>query len=229
MRSTWYRTAPRRTSISVCSPIRIPSVSSRSWGNLMEQMNQEDPDLHVEIETIGTQKVPEHFWKLLNEDDPLIAAIFEIAPSYTGRKPEWRMSAGGGRPDIWNLGSKWVSFGVARGGNAHAPDEWVDIDSLANPGPSLRPSWPSRSFSKGARDRLQPALSNGPTTPARHPHRDKLDDHLGFSNAETEPPWRCDGDGGRGAGHPSLPEHHLERVRFTTITPKWCGTTSCAR
>ena len=113
-------------------PNQDPQRVLEELGNLMEQMNQEDPDLHVEIETIGTQKVPEHFWKLLNEDDPLIAAIFEIAPSYTGRKPEWRMSAGGGRPDIWNLGSKWVSFGVARGGNAHAPDEWVDIDSLAN-------------------------------------------------------------------------------------------------
>jgi acetylornithine deacetylase/succinyl-diaminopimelate desuccinylase-like protein len=112
-------------------PNQDPEKVEAELEALFAKMKEEDPDLHVEIERIGTQKVADHYWDLLTEDDPLIAAIFEIGPKYTGEKPKWRMSAGGGRPDIWNLGAKWVSFGVSKGGNSHAPDEWVDIEAMA--------------------------------------------------------------------------------------------------
>ena len=111
-------------------PSQDPDQVQAELEAVFARMKEEDPDLDVEIQRIGTQKVADHYWEGLTEDDPLIAAIFDIGPNYTGQKPKWRMSAGGGRPDIWNLGSKWVSFGVGKGGNAHAPDEWVDIDSL---------------------------------------------------------------------------------------------------
>jgi succinyl-diaminopimelate desuccinylase len=97
---------------------------------LLTRLKANDPDLNVEVQKIGSQVVPYEYWSKLTEDDPFIRTIFEVAPAYTGKKPEWKMSAGGGRPDLWKLGSKWIAFGVAKGGNAHGVDEWVDIDSL---------------------------------------------------------------------------------------------------
>ncbi|MGH9348185.1 MAG: hypothetical protein ACRD26_13080 [Vicinamibacterales bacterium] len=44
--------------------------------------------------------MPYHHWDALTEHDPLIAAIFGVVSMSTGTTPEWRMSAGGGRPDL---------------------------------------------------------------------------------------------------------------------------------
>jgi len=111
-------------------PKQTPEQILRELEALFADMRKDDPDIIVEVERIGAQIVPYHYWDQLTEDDPLIRTIFEVAPSYTGRKPEWRMSAGGGRPDLWQLGSKWISFGIASGQGAHAADESVEIDSL---------------------------------------------------------------------------------------------------
>jgi succinyl-diaminopimelate desuccinylase len=97
---------------------------------LFAKMAKADPDLHVEVQRIGSQIVPYHYWDQLSEEDPLIKTIFQVAPTYTGKKPEWRMSAGGGRPDLWASGAKWISFGITKGDGAHSADEWVDVDSL---------------------------------------------------------------------------------------------------
>jgi acetylornithine deacetylase/succinyl-diaminopimelate desuccinylase-like protein len=111
-------------------PKQTPEKVLAELDGLLGRLKQEDPDLHVEVKRIGAQVVPYHYWSQLTDDDPLIKTIFEVAPSYTGRKPEWKMSAGGGRPDLWQLGAKWISFGLVEGDGAHATDEWVDIDSL---------------------------------------------------------------------------------------------------
>ena len=111
-------------------PKQTPEGVMGELNALVARLKQKDPDLHAEVQQIGGQVVPYEYWSKLTENDPLIKKIFEIAPAYTGKKPEWRMSAGGGRPDLWKLGSKWVSFGITKGGGAHGTDEWVDIESL---------------------------------------------------------------------------------------------------
>lgn len=40
------------------------------------------------------------------------------------------MSAGGERPDLWALGSKWISLGMVEGDGGHGADESVEIDAL---------------------------------------------------------------------------------------------------
>jgi succinyl-diaminopimelate desuccinylase len=114
------RVFPKQTAEKVISELEA----------LITRLRAKDPDLQVEVKRIGAQVVPYEYWSQLNEDDPLIKLIMKTAPSFTGKKPEWRMSAGGGRPDLWRLGAKWISFGITKGENAHGTDEWVDIESL---------------------------------------------------------------------------------------------------
>ena len=111
-------------------PKQTPEKVLSELTGLFAKLAKDDPDLHVEVEPIGAQVVPYHYWDLLTEDDPLIRTIFQVAPTYTGKKPEWRMSAGGGRPDLWASGAKWISFGITKGDGAHSADEWVEVDSL---------------------------------------------------------------------------------------------------
>jgi succinyl-diaminopimelate desuccinylase len=95
---------------------------------LFARMQREDPDLGVTVEPITVQWVPMKYWETLTDDDALVRAIRETAPPILGRTPGWTGSIGGGRPDLWALGAKWISFGVDDGGNAHAPDEYATIE-----------------------------------------------------------------------------------------------------
>jgi acetylornithine deacetylase/succinyl-diaminopimelate desuccinylase-like protein len=70
------------------------------------------------------------YWDKLTDDDPFIKAIREVAPAYLGKVPEWTGGSGGGRPDIWETGAFYVSFGLPGGGaNEHSPNEYADIES----------------------------------------------------------------------------------------------------
>jgi succinyl-diaminopimelate desuccinylase len=100
---------------------------------LFDRMKKEDPDLEVTVEPMTTQWVPKEYWDTLNDDDLLIKAIKEIAPAYIGKVPEWKGSLGGGRPDLWATGAKWVPFGVPDpGSEPHSPNEYGNIDSGMN-------------------------------------------------------------------------------------------------
>ena len=49
---------------------------------------------------------------------------------YLGRVPEWEGGSGGGRPDIWETGAIYVSFGLPGGGaKAHSPNEYAVVES----------------------------------------------------------------------------------------------------
>ena len=97
---------------------------------LFDRLKKEDPELEVTVEPMTTQWVPKEYWDTLNDDDMLIKAIKEIAPAYIGKIPEWKGSLGGGRPDLWATGAKWVPLGVPEaGGGVHSPNEYANIDS----------------------------------------------------------------------------------------------------
>lgn len=97
---------------------------------LFDSLKKQDTELEVTVEPMTTQWVPKEYWDTLNDDDLLIKAIKEIAPAYIGKVPEWKGSLGGGRPDLWATGAKWVPFGVPGGGSpAHSPNEFANIDS----------------------------------------------------------------------------------------------------
>jgi succinyl-diaminopimelate desuccinylase len=100
---------------------------------LFDRMKKEDPELEVTVEPMTTQWVPKEYWDNLNDDDLLIKAIKEIAPAYIGKVPEWKGSLGGGRPDLWATGAKWVPFGVPDpGSEPHSPNEYGNVDSGMN-------------------------------------------------------------------------------------------------
>lgn len=100
---------------------------------LFDRLKKEDPELEVSVEPMTTQWVPKEYWDSLNDDDTLIKAIKEIAPAYIGKIPEWKGSLGGGRPDLWATGAKWVPFGVPNpGSEPHSPNEYANIDSGMN-------------------------------------------------------------------------------------------------
>jgi len=105
---------------------------------LIAKLKKEDPLIDVEVEWIWKSIVPFDGWFKVTDDDPIVKAIKEIAPKYTGKEPKWRPGIGGGagRPDLWALGTKVIYFGVGRGGEggggggAHGVDEWVSVDRL---------------------------------------------------------------------------------------------------
>lgn len=97
---------------------------------LFDRLKKLDPELDVAVEPMTTQWVPLKYWDKLTDDDQLIKAIREVAPSYLGRVPEWDGGSGGGRPDIWETGAIYVSFGLPGGGaNAHSPNEYAVAES----------------------------------------------------------------------------------------------------
>jgi len=97
---------------------------------LFSQLKRADPDLDVTVEPMTTQWVPLKYWDKLTDDDPFIKAIREVAPAYLGHVPEWTGGSGGGRPDIWETGATYVSFGLPGGGaNAHSPNEYAVVES----------------------------------------------------------------------------------------------------
>jgi len=97
---------------------------------LFDRLKKEDPQLNVTVEPMTTQWVPVKYWEKLNDNDQFIKTIREIAPAYIGRVPEWTGGSGGGRPDIWETGAIYVSFGISGGGgNGHSPNEYANPEA----------------------------------------------------------------------------------------------------
>lgn len=108
----------------------VPEVMAE-LNAVIEKVKAEDPDVDVTLEKLpGTQHVPYHHWAAITPDEPLVKVIREVATKRLGREPEFKGSRGGGRPDLWRMGTKWISWSANVGENEHAPDEWVDIDGL---------------------------------------------------------------------------------------------------
>lgn len=98
---------------------------------LISRLKTADPEIDVTIEKLpGTQVVPYHHWTSVTSDDQLVKMIRDVSAARLGRTPGFRGSRGGGRPDLWRIGTKWISWSANVGGNAHSPDEWVDIEGL---------------------------------------------------------------------------------------------------
>jgi len=109
-------------------PGQSPDSVLRNLRALFARMKQADPDLDVRVEIMTQQWVPLKYWDKLTDDDALVRAIREVAPSVLGQVPGWTGSIGGGRPDLWEAGATWVNFGIGGGGgNAHAPNEFAYI------------------------------------------------------------------------------------------------------
>lgn len=103
----------------------------RELDGLLAKLKAEDPEIDVTIDRLpGTQVVPYHHWQTITPDDPLVRTIREVSAARLGRTPGFRGSRGGGRPDLWRIGTKWISWSANVGGNAHAPNEWVDIKGV---------------------------------------------------------------------------------------------------
>ena len=115
-------------------PTQTQEQIAKDLDALLARLKNDDPAIDIEVQWIWKQIVPFEEWFKVTEDDPIVQAIMEIAPKYTGRKPTWRKGVGGGagRPDLWANGSKVIYFGVGRrgGGGAHGIDEWVSVDAL---------------------------------------------------------------------------------------------------
>lgn len=98
---------------------------------LLAQLKKQDSEIDITVERLpGTQVVPYHHWASITPDDRLVATIRAVSQARLGRTPGFIGSRGGGRPDLWRVGAKWVSWSANVGGNAHAPDEWVDIEAV---------------------------------------------------------------------------------------------------
>lgn len=111
-------------------PGQSPDGVLKEMRALFARLQQQDPDIHASVEPMTTQWVPMKYWDSLTDDDALVKAIRDLAtPLNKGRTPGWTGGIGGGRPDIWAVGAKWVSFALGGGGaNAHGPDEYATID-----------------------------------------------------------------------------------------------------
>jgi acetylornithine deacetylase/succinyl-diaminopimelate desuccinylase-like protein len=98
---------------------------------LLTRMKADDPELDVTLARLpGTQNVPYHHWASITPDEPLVKVIREVAALRLGREPGFKGSRGGGRPDLWRIGTKWISWSANVGGGSHAPDEWADIEGI---------------------------------------------------------------------------------------------------
>jgi succinyl-diaminopimelate desuccinylase len=109
-------------------PGQSPDGVLAEMRDLFARLQKDDPNLHATVEAMTTQWVPLKYWKGLTDDDALVKAIREVAPPFTGKVPGWTGSIGGGRPDLWETGAKWVNFGIGGGANSHAPDEYATIE-----------------------------------------------------------------------------------------------------
>lgn len=110
-------------------PGQTPESVMEDIRGVFARLKMDDPELVADVNIMTQQWVPMRYWETLTDDDPLIRAIREVAPPILGRTPEWRGGIGGGRPDIWETGATYVSFGGGGGGgNAHAPNEFASIE-----------------------------------------------------------------------------------------------------
>lgn len=113
------RMFPGQTPESVLEDIRA----------VFAKLKETDPELDADVEIMTQQWVPMKHWDRLSDDDALVRAIREVAPPILGRTPGWSGGIGGGRPDIWETGAIYVSFGGGGGaGNIHAPNEYASIE-----------------------------------------------------------------------------------------------------
>jgi succinyl-diaminopimelate desuccinylase len=104
---------------------------TRELDALLARLKKSDPEIDVSWKRLpGTQHVPYHHWAALTPDEPLIKVIREVGRRRLGREPGFIGSRGGGRPDVWRMGTKWISWGATPGDGSHAPDEWADIARL---------------------------------------------------------------------------------------------------
>jgi len=98
---------------------------------LLDRLKKQDPELNITVEKMpGTQLVPMEYWNKINTDDALIKTIREVAEKRLGYTPKFKGGRGGGRPDLWRIGTKWISWSPTEGENKHAPNECVKIDSV---------------------------------------------------------------------------------------------------
>ena len=109
-------------------PGQTPDVVMGELRAVIAKLTKDDPELKATAEIMTQQWVPMKYWDTLTDDDALVKAIREVAPPILGSVPGWSGSIGGGRPDIWATGAKWVSFGGGGGGgNAHSPNEFAAV------------------------------------------------------------------------------------------------------
>jgi succinyl-diaminopimelate desuccinylase len=115
-------------------PVKVVAELNQHLDNLMA----ENPELNVEFEVTHIQKVPGQAWDVITEEDPLVQEILAFSREFTGNpdlEMEWSGGVGGGRPDFWNAGAIVIFAGgldIPGGGHgAHSPDEYVEIDGLA--------------------------------------------------------------------------------------------------
>jgi acetylornithine deacetylase/succinyl-diaminopimelate desuccinylase-like protein len=98
---------------------------------LIAKLKKDDPGIDITVEKLpGTQHVPYRHWATITPDDPLVKTIREVATARLGRTPGFIGSRSGGRPDLWRIGTKWISWSANVGGNSHSPDEWLDIEGV---------------------------------------------------------------------------------------------------
>lgn len=112
------------------NPRQTPERVIQEMEALIAKMRQADPDIDVGISRIGTQHVPYEQFARITPDDPLVRTIRDVSRRRLGREPGFVGSRAGGRPDLWRMGSMWISWGVNEGANRHAPDEWLDVAAL---------------------------------------------------------------------------------------------------
>jgi acetylornithine deacetylase/succinyl-diaminopimelate desuccinylase-like protein len=123
-------TAEARVDIRL-NPKQTPEGVLAELDALVAKLKATDPALDVTVEKLpGTQHVPYSDWASITPDDPLVKTIREVSQDRLGRMPGFVGTRSGGRPDLWRIGTKWISWSATEGANAHAPDEWVSIDAL---------------------------------------------------------------------------------------------------
>jgi acetylornithine deacetylase/succinyl-diaminopimelate desuccinylase-like protein len=109
-------------------PGQTPDGVMAELRDVIAKLAKNDPELNATAEIMTQQWVPIKYWDTLTDEDPLVKAIREVAPPILGSVPGWSGGIGGGRPDIWATGAKWVSFGGGGGsGNAHSPNEYASV------------------------------------------------------------------------------------------------------
>jgi acetylornithine deacetylase/succinyl-diaminopimelate desuccinylase len=93
---------------------------------LVNRLREEDPTLDVEVHPYTVCHVPYE----VSDDHLVVQAIRRVATPLLGREPRMVGSIGGGRPELWSIGEV-IPFGCfGEGGNAHAVDEYANIDGL---------------------------------------------------------------------------------------------------
>jgi acetylornithine deacetylase/succinyl-diaminopimelate desuccinylase-like protein len=113
------------------NPKQTPDGVLKELDALLANLKASDPDLNVTVEKLpGTQHVPYKYWASITPDEPFVKVLREVAKARLGREPGFVGNRGGGRPDLWRIGSKWISWSANSGGNAHSPDEWAGIDGI---------------------------------------------------------------------------------------------------